>query len=154
MRCSYKLSSAVPTACKNVCLSTRSKRLLGGTQAEELGAHCKKDCSCPPAQSGLSCEVLENLAHRIYQPSWWNESHFPAALLTQSVDALRHNLAFGTRTHSILYTQPLASEDQEEQPFLSHVTHSASFFSTPYSFNTRGGAMEKGYKCCQAQHVS
>lgn len=144
MRCSYKLLPAVPTVCKRACLATLSKKtLLEEIQAKELVAHWEQDCPCHPPQGAPFCEVLENLAHRIYQPLQWNESLFPVALLTQPTDTLRHHLAFGTRRHRVVYTHSLASEDQEEQTFLPHLMYNMSFFSMPYSCNTGNGTMEK-----------
>lgn len=125
MRCSYKLLPAVPTVCKRACLATLSKKtLLEEIQAKELVAHWEQDCPCHPPQGAPFCEVLENLAHRIYQPLQWNESLFPVALLTQPTDTLRHHLAFGTRRQSCLYTLPcLRRSGRTDFSASSHVQH-------------------------------
>lgn len=107
MRCSNKLLSAVPTAWKRACLATPSKkRLLEETQAKKLVVHWAQDCPCSPPQSAPFCDMLENLAHRIYQPLLWNESQLFADLLTHPTDAPRYHLALRRRWHHTVYANP------------------------------------------------
>lgn len=65
----------------------------GRNTSQTLVVHWAQDCPCSPAQSAPFCDMLENLAPRIYQPLLWNESQLLADLLTHPADALRYHLA-------------------------------------------------------------